>query len=202
MKVARDVSLMIKPVCRILWDVWDPIGVNEFTAAFGEYDSYASAIVSLLARGCSARDLETHLLKIETDSMGLSNLPSQGRENAVTALLALRELGSSKTDFYGRKAIRKVLWYLHDCDLPEKLLWARLRVFDDGSADATFSEDGPAFGFINEKYASCLLAEDEYVCFSRFDDESDATHGTDRHSIVPPSWVDPPDKEFEFLGAY
>jgi len=199
---ARDVSLMTKAVRQILWDVWDPIGVNKSPGAFGEYDSYAPKVVSLLAGGCSPRELETHLSKLETTSMGLPMALSQGRQEAVSALTALRELGSSKTAFYGGKGVRKVLWYLHDCDLPEELHWARLRIFEDGSADATFSEEGTAFGFINEKYASYLLGEDEYVCFSRFDDEDDACYGTDRHSIVPPSWVDRPDKQFEFLGTY
>lgn len=198
--LTTDLSVRIEAVRQVLWEVWDPIGVNASTGAFGEYDSYAPAIVSLLARGCSARELETHLIKLETGSMGLSQVPSPRRVEAVAALMALRV--SSKAAFYSGKAVRKVLWYLHDCDLPETLVWARLRVFDDGSADATFSEDGTAFGFINEKYASYLLGEDEYVCFSHFDDEDDVSYGTDRHSIAPPSWVDRPRKPFEFLGTY
>jgi hypothetical protein len=108
----------------------------------------------------------------------------------------------TKSEFYRGKTVQKVLWYLHDCDLPEKLSWGRLRVFDDGSADATFSIDGPAYGFVEECYASYILTEDECVCFSEFDDEDDAFHSTDRHRIAIPAWVDPADKPFEFLGTY
>ena len=194
-------SVTIETVYQILRYVWGPIGVNASAAAFGAYDSYARTIVGWLDRGCSAQELETLLIKIETDSMGLSQTPSPSRTEAVTALMALRE-PPSKAVFYSGKTVREVRWYLSDYDLPETLIWARLRVFDDGTADASFSIDGTAFGFIAERYASYLLGEDEYVCFSDFDDEDDASHGTDRHSIVPPSWVDPPDKPFEFLGTY
>jgi hypothetical protein len=95
-----------------------------------------------------------------------------------------------------------VLWYLHDNDVPENLSWARLRVFDDDSADCTFSNEGVAFGFVDERSARHLLTEDEYVCFGRFGDEDDAEYGTDRHRIEPPDWSDPPDKRFEYLGTY
>ena len=108
----------------------------------------------------------------------------------------------TKSEFYAGKTIQKVRWYLNDGDLPERLVWARLRVFDDGSADATFSTDGPSYGFVGENYAGFILTEDEYVCFSDFDDEDDILHGTERLRIVVPVWVDPPDKPFEYLGTY
>ena len=120
----------------------------------------------------------------------------------AAAASAGNESSPSKVQFYQGKTVRKVLWYLHDNDLPRTLTWARLRVFDDGSADSTFSLDGVAYGFVEEAYASYLLAEDEYVCFSTFDDEDDANWETDRHCITPPEWTDPPDKPFEFLGTY
>ena len=72
---ARDASLMTIAARQILWEFWHPIGVNKSTGAFGEYDSYAPTIVSLLHRGCSAEELETHLIKLEASSMGLSNAP-------------------------------------------------------------------------------------------------------------------------------
>ena len=123
-----------------------------------------------------------------------------GRAQGVSPVIYVTSL--TKAEFYKGKTVHKVLWYLHDCDLPEKLQWARLRVFDDGSADATFSVDGPAYGFVEQCYAGYILTEDEYVCFSEFDDEDDASYGTDRRRIAVPSWVDPVDKPFEFLGRY
>lgn len=108
----------------------------------------------------------------------------------------------SKSEFYAGKAVGKTLWYLHEIELPGSLRWARLRVFDDGSADCTFSNEGVAFAFVDERSARNLLIEDEYVCFSRFDDEDDAEYGTNRHALEPPTWVDPSDKPFEYLGTY
>lgn len=81
----------VEAVQRILWLDWDPIGVNDHAAAIDEYDSYAPAIVSLLAQGCSAAELDLHLSRIETDSMGLSQAPPTARQNVVLKLLALRE---------------------------------------------------------------------------------------------------------------
>jgi hypothetical protein len=107
----------------------------------------------------------------------------------------------SKADFYRGKVVAKVLWYLHDPDLPAKLNWARLRVFSDGSADSTFA-DGPLYGFDNEAYAGYILTEDEYVCFSTFDDEDERDTGIRTADIVPPDWSDAPDRPFEYLGIY
>jgi hypothetical protein len=90
--VSREVALMLDVVRRILWDTWDPIGVNDVPEAFGEYDSYAPTVVSRLVHGCSAPDLDFHLARIEMDSMGLSGRKiSPPRSAAVAALIALRE---------------------------------------------------------------------------------------------------------------
>lgn len=80
----------LEAVRRILWLDWDPIGLNDHQDALDEYDSYAPAIVSLLSRGCCASDLDLHLSRIETDSMGLSQVPTAPRANVVAKLLALR----------------------------------------------------------------------------------------------------------------
>ena len=77
-------------VRRILWLDWDPIGVNDHPGAIDEYDSYAPTIVSLLARGCSAEELDLHLSHIETYSMGLSQKPAASRTSVVQKLLALQ----------------------------------------------------------------------------------------------------------------
>lgn len=65
--------------------------IRGLRGALTEYDSYAPAIVSLLVRGCSADDLERHLSRIETESMGLSPRSAAERATTVVHLLALRE---------------------------------------------------------------------------------------------------------------
>lgn len=108
----------------------------------------------------------------------------------------------TKTEFYTGKAVSRVLWYLHDPDLPGVLNWARLRVFDDGTADSTFSPESVAYGFENESYAGYILTEDEYVCFSNFDKDDEEETGIRRDHTHVPEWVDPPAKPFKYLGTY
>jgi len=96
-QVSKDVARRLEAVRRILWETWDPIGVNDKPEASGEYDSYASTIVSLLARGCSASHMDVHLSRVETESMGLSERPSADRAAVVAELIALREGSSQPT---------------------------------------------------------------------------------------------------------
>lgn len=74
-------------VKQILWEVWDPIGVNGEPDAFGEYDSYAPHILNLLQSGASEDQLANALDHITNDLMGLG---AGGHKIAVAALLALR----------------------------------------------------------------------------------------------------------------
>jgi hypothetical protein len=108
----------------------------------------------------------------------------------------------TKEQFYAGKTVVRVLWYLHDPDLPSALNWARLRVFDDGTAESTFSVEGVAYGFENESYASYILGEDEYVCFSAFDEDNENETGIRRANTRLPEWTDSDDKPFEYLGTY
>jgi hypothetical protein len=85
-----SVEKTLVDVRRILWEDWDPIGVSNSPEAPTEYDSYAPTVVSMLFRGCSAHDLEHHLARLETDSMGLATRPSSSRAEVVAHLLALR----------------------------------------------------------------------------------------------------------------
>jgi hypothetical protein len=81
---------LLQAVRKVLWEVWDPIGVNDHVEAVGEYDSYAASIVSLLIHDCSAPDLDRQLSRLETDDMGLPARSSGDRAPVVAALLALR----------------------------------------------------------------------------------------------------------------
>jgi hypothetical protein len=86
-KVTREAQL--EQVRRILWIDWDPIGVNDTPAAFGEYDSYAASVLGNILHGTNASDLDSYLAKIETDSMGLGSNPASSRSVAVGKLLAI-----------------------------------------------------------------------------------------------------------------
>ena len=88
---AKDIMKLIHDV---LWNDWDPIGVND-AAPEDEYDSYICGVYRLLASGCRD-ELVNHLLKLELDTMGLgpmapgSEPKHRSRLEAVTdKLLAL-----------------------------------------------------------------------------------------------------------------
>ena len=79
----------------ILWEQWDPIGVNDWQEARAEYDSYAAGIVDKLTQGGVDRDVANHLGTLETDSMGLRISSMERRlEVARAAREALEALGA------------------------------------------------------------------------------------------------------------
>ena len=73
------------------------------------------------------------------------------------------------------KPVTKESWWLDTSSFP-CLLWARIRVFEDGTAEV-FDLDGRYTRFENESDARSFLAEDEYDCFSGLDDDERAEVG-------------------------
>ena len=47
MKMTADQKSVLKSIDEILWNDWDPIGVNDTEGARGEYSSYALQIFGL-----------------------------------------------------------------------------------------------------------------------------------------------------------
>jgi hypothetical protein len=107
----------------------------------------------------------------------------------------------TEADFYRGKSVVKVEWWLHDCDLPT-LTWARLRVFDNGSADACWGEGTTRYGFDSPEYARSFLAEDEFIRFCDWDAEDEQVYGVLAADVRAPSWADSPGLGFEYLGTY
>ena|SRR6185503_19679589 len=178
------------------------VGVNLalplIELAGADADAYDEVMMPLsleLASRCDA------ILRLEGASRGADEEVERVRARGGAIYHALKDIPTvSKEEFYRGKTVEKVLWYLADPSEPGELAWARLRVFDDGSADSTFSVEGPAFGFVEERYAGYILNEDEYYRFDKLDEEDEAELGLRLADITPPTWVDPPDKPFEFLG--
>jgi hypothetical protein len=62
-----------KIIDEILWNDWDPIGINEYKEeARDEYQSYLPKIFNLKIDNAGKELIAQHLLKIETEMMGLS----------------------------------------------------------------------------------------------------------------------------------
>ena len=77
-------------ISRILWEVWDPIGVNKIPGARDEYDSYVNEVFILLDSGASDEQIGKHLLHIASETMGLSGPTLADMMPAVQALRAIQ----------------------------------------------------------------------------------------------------------------
>jgi len=97
---------------RILMDKWDPIGVKDVPQAADEYDNYIDGVDVLLRHGASDKELSEHLIRIETQRMGLSDgsgeplLPSALRDAAIRELQALGEKLAPSSSPQSRKGFR------------------------------------------------------------------------------------------------
>lgn len=56
----------------LLWQEWDPIGINHYLEARDEYSSYVFQVFRLVVYGASAEEIAQKLLSIEQERMGLS----------------------------------------------------------------------------------------------------------------------------------
>ena len=70
---------------QILWEVWDPIGVNRI-APRNEYSSYVGGIFGLLVSGATDDEIATHLYNIASERMGLGDATVEAMRPTVAAL--------------------------------------------------------------------------------------------------------------------
>ena len=61
---------LYKKVDEILWNDWDPIGVNDI-APRDEYQSYVPEIFSMLIHNKTENEIADCLYKIETETIGV-----------------------------------------------------------------------------------------------------------------------------------
>jgi hypothetical protein len=92
MKSKEQLREIESAIRRILMAKWDPIGVSDEPNAADEYDSYIWGIYKLLERGADDKEIADHLLKIETERMGLTDIngkplvPAKFREEVAAEL--------------------------------------------------------------------------------------------------------------------
>jgi hypothetical protein len=78
-------------VKEVLWEDWDPIGVNGFSGAEDEYDSYAEEILSIARQTHSANAVAEHLVAIEYERMGLFKRNTSKVMSVAEKILKLAE---------------------------------------------------------------------------------------------------------------
>lgn len=61
----------LKAIQALLWEEWDPIGVNDISTASDEYDRYAGEVYSMLSRGADADEIARHLSWSVRTRMGI-----------------------------------------------------------------------------------------------------------------------------------
>lgn len=71
MNLSKRAAIALKKVDEVLWQHWDPIGVNDTPEALGEYTSYAPSVLRLVQDGADAEKIASHLDSLQTVSMGL-----------------------------------------------------------------------------------------------------------------------------------
>lgn len=67
----------------ILWNEWDPIGVNQYSVASDEYDNYIPQLIQLLESAADQYKLTQYLAMIESKAMGLDERPERNHKIAA-----------------------------------------------------------------------------------------------------------------------
>ena len=83
----KEQKELYKTVDEILWNDWDPIGVNEI-APRDEYQSYVPEIFSMLVQNKTENEISDRLYKIETETIGVIG----SREHCLTIAKKLIEV--------------------------------------------------------------------------------------------------------------
>jgi hypothetical protein len=81
-------KILYAKIDQILWENWDPIGINDETAASGEYETYVPKLYALKSNDADIETITNHLLKIEIKRMGLAGDIENCRKVALEILNA------------------------------------------------------------------------------------------------------------------
>lgn len=84
----RTVRDLVRRVDAVLWEVWDPIGVNAVPDTRDEYSGYAPAVARMLAGGAPDDELAAHLREL-AEGFGIAWVDPERTRRTVTALREL-----------------------------------------------------------------------------------------------------------------
>lgn len=85
----RTDLLLFEAIDTILWENWDPIGVNDVEDARDEYTSYVPHLLKLKKDGADAVKIAKHLYQLATVSMGIYNSDMYSCKTIANKIIAL-----------------------------------------------------------------------------------------------------------------
>jgi len=87
-KLSEQQNQLYNFIDDLLWEEWDPIGINDIPEARDEYSSYTPQIFSLAIHGASHEDIVEKLRRIEINWMGLVSNAERNMKLATKILQA------------------------------------------------------------------------------------------------------------------
>jgi hypothetical protein len=119
-ELQRRARLRIE-VDKILWDDWDPLGINDVDpkAVRDEYKSYVPEILNLAMKNGSAEIIADRLLKVEKETMGLIGHLENCQKVAEKILMCNSEYlvqikARNELDYKIMHTLLKQLWFQSD----------------------------------------------------------------------------------------
>lgn len=71
-KISEKQRQLFNEIDRIIWEDWDPIGVNDYGEdCRDEYESYIPHLFSLVEQGADYKKIAKHLSDLEKNTMGM-----------------------------------------------------------------------------------------------------------------------------------
>ncbi len=80
-KISNMESKSHHAINQILWNNWDPLGIND-AAPIDEYQSYVPELYTMLMSNKTSKEISERLFKIETEIMGLTGCEKHCRKIA------------------------------------------------------------------------------------------------------------------------
>ena len=71
-KPVSQEQILYKQIDEILWNDWDPVGINDCEQARDEYYGYLPHLWRFKLQGSDPETIAQYLLNIETEHMGLN----------------------------------------------------------------------------------------------------------------------------------
>lgn len=91
----QSIHALIDAVDRVLWEVWDPIGVNDCPEARDEYSGYAPVVARMLHDGATDAEIGRHLSWMMVERMGMFYVDPHRAARTLAALRALVNGGTA-----------------------------------------------------------------------------------------------------------